>query len=206
MKKLLCYIFVLSLLIGVPYLYAGDKVNYGPGGLFTKTRQVAENVFGASFNVGTTSISVTLPRQTLSVRVINDDTTATDLVYVNPTGNVALNINNDNATTTAGSKIINLNLSLSDFDIEIGQLIVLDEGDANDGIYAVIRLDGTTTVHLDRNLTVSHSGNQDFKITSPSIRGTQGKHTFFSGSKEFSFIATTSATPIRIEVAYQKNS
>lgn len=203
MKKLLAYLFMASLIMSIGH--AGDDVDYRGGSSFTKTRQVSENIYAASFDVDVTSTFVNLQRTALSIRVINNDTTATDTVYVNPTGSIALNVSGTAATTTDGSPIINLNINLETFGIAVGQLVVLTEGDDNDGLYSVIRIVGAS-VHLDRDLTVTNVGDQNFTIKSVAIEGVGKEMSFDVGTKVISFIADTTATPITLIVTYQKNS
>lgn len=201
-------LFVLFLFIGLSNTAnatpPSDNASYVNGTNFTKTRQVADQTTGVEFVVGTTSKYLTLPRNSLFITFINDDTTGN--LYVNPSGNVAINQTVTNATTWAGSNELDLNIVKELYDIKVGDLIYLNSGDANDGVYAIIGINSNNNVvKLDKTLTVAHTANQSYVLQSIPLKPGESID-IDSGSKNVSYIGSETTTNARVIVAYQKGS
>jgi len=201
---LLGLIFIVSSIFSVD-LNDKDNVAYGRGETsFTKTRQVAQRETSASICIGTTNVSVTLPNTALSILIINDH--ASNTLYVNPDGLVALNIDGSDAYTTDGGNVIDLNTSITVLDLQVGDLIVLDEGDANDGLYVITSfIPNTNKIRVDKDCNTTNSATQDYVLKSFPVEAGESIK-IDVGTRELSLVSDASDTTVRIIITYQRGS
>lgn len=192
-------IFVLSTLFAL----SEEDAGYGSS-VFTRARQVADQVSALDFSVGTSAYTINLPRVSVSIYIKNDH--ASNTIYFNPTGIVPQNVTGTTMYTTAGSNIVDFNTPIAALGLSKGSLIYLSEGDANDGIYSISYLvAGTNTVALDKNLAVTHSANQDYRLSALPVKAGES-YSFDVGTNKFSLVASGAATTARIIVAYQQGA
>ena len=197
MRKCLLSIFLLLNFISLSV--AEDKGPYNYIGL-TQVRDAADEIQAFTLTVGTTSQYLNLKRNTKSITICND---SANTLYVDFSKTTALNVTGTTAITTASSNMINFNNANAQY-LAVNSNIVLNEGDGNDGAYTIIK-DEDPNFYLDRNLSVTHAGNQDFKIQSIPVLTTE-KPTFVIATNTIAFLASGSSSSIRVMVSYQKGS
>lgn len=199
MKWMLLVIFWA--LIGIWSVQANeDGINYVGAG-FVPMREVSDRSTAADWAVGTTVITLTLPTEHYSsgVLVVNDH--GSQIIYVQADRDTAFNIDNSAGSTVAGSADMDLGTTIAG--LAIGDIIVLDEGDGNDGVYFIESISGDI-VTFTVALTVTNAGDQDYKIQSfPLLAGEN--LTFEIGTKTISLLGSGAATDFRLMVTYQKD-
>lgn len=151
------------------------------------------------YAVGTTSESITFPLPTKSVVVVNDHASAT--LYVNFKGSTALNRAATDATTTASSAVVDLGTDAATLGIKVGDLIELDEGNSNDGLYSIVAVSGDD-ITLSATLPTAVAGTQDYEINSVEVKAGES-YTFNGNAKTLAFIGSGAATTFRVEVVYE---
>jgi hypothetical protein len=139
----------------------------------------------------------------MEVLIVNDN--SSNAVYVNPKGSIPLNLTSTTGYTTAGSNVLDLNTPIAALGLQVGDLVVLNEGDANDGVYSIIGLiSGTNKVKLDKNLIITHNANQNFKIQSAKLEAGESIR-YNIGTQSIGLVASGASTEVRIYITYQKN-
>ena len=199
------YFLVIFLMIS-SLAFSDDKGNYdmsGGVGSFLKAREVSDEI--EQFTLVTSSVAgtntfINFKRNTQSITIANDSGST---VYVNFNGSTSFNVTGTTGYTTSGSAIINFNNSNAQY-LQVNSNIFLNEGDANDGAYTIIGTDNPNFT-LDRALTVTHSGNQDFKFSASPIFATE-KLAFGVATNVMSIISAGASSSLRIYVSYQKGS
>ena len=199
-------LIIAGLVIGLMtpiLLFSEDQVNYHDARSFTKSREVADQISYIELTVlHTASTTVNLPRT--SSRIIVKNTDANDL-YVNFSGASGVDLNlSDGTTTLAGNTLVSTATNFETSGVQVGDLVTFDEGDANDGAYYVVAVDGKT-ITLNTTTALAVAGTEDFIIRSPKVSASTTE-TFMIGTKQIGLLSNTGSSAVEIEVYFQRGS
>lgn len=197
MRKILFVLFFITTIA-----FAEDPANYAGAG-FQKNREVMNQHASAITEIGTSSQVITIPYTVLLSSVVVENLDDTGVVYVNSDRGVVFNIDRGDGVTTAGDNTFTLGAAVTG--LQVGDLIVLDEGDADDGIYLITAVTSTTIVELDKAPTLTKAGTQDYKIQSSRVSPGKAK-SFSVGTSGLAIVASEANTSIELTLTYQKRN
>lgn len=152
--------------------------------------------YAMDYTVGTTSESVKLHYPISSITVIN--THSSNSLFFNDYGGVALNRTASDASTTAGSAVVDLGTDVKALGIKEGDLISMST--TNAGLYSIKSISGDT-ITLLVNMATTQSGDQSYAIKSREIAPGESL-TFKVNTNQFSFKGSASGTTFKVFVSY----
>lgn len=206
--ELVLMVLILVTICCVGVLAEDDDVNYNARE-FTKNRMVAAQVasvrqllVGAntvySAHLGNPNTQDLVPLW-LTVQNLH----ATAVVYVEPNRSTCYNTTGAGGTTTAGSKTFTLGTAITG--LRVGDLIALTTANANFGVYAIERVNSTSSVNLVTAATSSVAGTQAWSLVSPSIQPMTSR-SFDTCAEDISLQTNTANSTVEITVGYQRRT